>query len=91
MRLGYKYVKTGLRGDNPSQNKGKKKKERERKSNRFLKLLGWPKSLLGFLYKILWKIQINFLANPIHYCPLGKTRPTGTVFARSGIKSDLFA
>ena len=35
------------------------------KSNRFLKPLSWPKSLLGFLHKILWKIQTNFLANPI--------------------------
>ena len=29
-----------------------------------LKLLGWPKSSLGFFYTLLWKTQTNFLANP---------------------------
>lgn len=28
-------------------------------------VLGWPKSSFAFLYKMLWKTQINFLANPI--------------------------
>ena len=32
----------------------------------YLKLvLGWPKSLFGFFCKMLWKLWMNFLVNPI--------------------------
>ena len=30
-----------------------------------ISLLGWPKSSSGFSHRVVWKIQTNFLANPI--------------------------
>ena len=31
-------------------------------------ILGWPKYLFGFFHKMVWKIRMNFLANPIYTC-----------------------
>ena len=33
-------------------------------------LLGWPKSLFGFFYKMLWKIRTSFWANPYNTASL---------------------